>query len=263
MVALITGAAHGIGRAIGNRMAESGLKIVIADINRIVGERVRKSIIMRGGEAVFIKVDLRNIQEIKLIVEETIAHYGRLDILVNNARPILHNLDFVESLSEWDLAMDVLLKAPVQLVRYALPHLTISKNAHIINISSTNAHFISHQSIAYHVAKAGLEHLTRYLACELGPKGICVNSVSPGLVDIHDDGKPLTGNSLNKTITKLAVPLKRAATPEEIAEAVMFFCSAPSYITGQVLTLDGGVTLNDHFQIARKAYLAGLEKRQE
>ena len=127
------------------------------------------------------------------------------------------------------------------------------KGGSIVNIGSTNAFFVSHQPLAYHVAKAGLIQLTRYLACEFGSDGIRVNCICPGLVDIYDNNKPLTSDPANKAITELSVPLRRAAFAEEIAEAVLFLCSS-AYITGQVLTLDGGISLNDHFHLVRKAF---------
>jgi NAD(P)-dependent dehydrogenase (short-subunit alcohol dehydrogenase family) len=123
----------------------------------------------------------------------------------------------------------------------------------VLNMGSTNAFFISHQPVAYHVAKAGLLHLTRYLAHEFAPHGIRVNCICPGLVDLYDDNRPLTGNPLNREVTELAVPLRRASTGADIAEAALFLCAdSAACITGEVLTIDGGLGLADHFHLARK-----------
>lgn len=253
-VVLITGAAQGIGQIIAKVFAEAGAAVVISDVQDVAGESTAKSMRNKRLRAQFIKADLRQEKDIKAAVEFTVESYGRLDIVINNARPKLRLLPFVESLEEWDLAMNVLLKAPALIVKYALPYLTKSGNGSIINISSTNAFFISHQPVAYHVAKAALLQLTKFLAYDLGPRGIRVNAICPGLVDLHDR-KPLTSDQVNKTITETIVPLKRAASPQDIAEAALFLCmNSSSYITGQVLTVDGGVTLGDHFNIAKKTF---------
>lgn len=260
-VALVTGAARGIGRVIAQELAKAELRVIVTDIQEETGKSVVEDILSSGHEAFFIKGDLRSEKAIKDIIDTGVQHFGRLDIVINNARPDLRILPFEGSLSEWDLAMDVLLKAPALLTKYAVTELRKVGGGSIINIGSTNAFFVSHQPMVYHVAKAGLIQLTRYLACEFGSEGVRVNCVCPGLVDIYDNNKPLTSNPINKAIVEFSVPLKRAAVAEEIAEAVLFLCSNSSaYITGQVLTLDGGITLNDHFHLARKGF---INKRNE
>ena len=260
-VALVTGAARGIGRIIAKELAEADLKVIVNDIEEEAGKSVVEDILAVGHEGFFIKGDLRREDFIKALVETGVQHFGRLDIVINNARPDLRILPFEESFSEWDLAMDVLLKAPALLAKYAVAELRKVGGGSIINIGSTNAFFVSHQPLAYHVAKAGLIQLTRYLACEFGSEGVRVNCVCPGLVDIYNNNKPLTSNPTNKAIAELSVPLKRAAFAEEIAEAVLFLCSDSSaYITGQVLMIDGGITLTDHFHLARNVL---MNKRNE
>ena len=260
-VALVTGAARGIGRIIAKELAKADLKVIVNDIEEEAGKSTVEDILAVGHEGFFIKGDLRREDSIKALVETGVQHFGQLDIVINNARPDLRILPFEESFSEWDLAMDVLLKAPALLAKYAVAELRNVGGGSIINIGSTNAFFVSHQPLAYHVAKAGLIQLTRYLACEFGSEGVRVNCVCPGLVDIYDNNKPLTSDPTNKAIAEFSVPLKRAAFAEEIAEAVLFLCSDSSaYITGQVLTIDGGITLNDHFHLARKGF---IKKRNE
>ncbi len=259
-VAIITGAAQGIGKAIAEVFAREGANIVIADIQQ-AGEKVAKGIRDAGRQALFVKTDLRKESDIIAMIETTVDSFKRLDIVVNNARPKLQRLPFAESLKEWDLAMDVLLKAPVLITKHAVPHMVESGGGSIVNIASVNAFFIaSHQSVAYHVAKAGLVQLTRYLAVEFGPHNIRVNAICPGLVDVYDKGKPLTADPVNKAVADIVVPLKRASSPEEIAEVTLFLCTdAAAYITGHVLTVDGGETLGDHFHVARKAFNLGRE----
>jgi len=260
-VALITGAARGIGKAIAEVFAANGLTVIIADIDPSRGKDVESGIRKKGGSALFVKVDLRSEKEIGEMIGAVIGKFGRLDIIINNARPKLTLYSFTESFEEWDVAMEVLLKAPALISKYALPYLKKSKGS-IINIISTNSKFISHQPAAYHVAKAGLVHLTRYLACNLGLCGIRVNAICPGLVDLYDDDKPLTRDPDNKTVVQLAVPLKRAGAAEEIAKTALFLCSDDSsYITGHVLTVDGGITLRDHFDIPKKALLYSKDRK--
>ncbi len=257
-VALVTGAGHGIGRIIAKVFAQEGASVVFSDIQQNAGETAAESARDLGLSALFFRADLRQEGDIKELIHFAGQKFGRLDIVVNNARPRLRQLSFVESLQEWDLAMDVLLKAPVLIAKYALPQMLKSGGGNFINIGSTNSTFVSQQPVAYHVAKAGIVQLTRYMAYQFGPQGIRVNAICPGLVDLYDENKPLTSDPLNKKATKLAVPLRRASYGEDIAEAALFLCTKSSaYITGQVLIVDGGLSLGDHFQIARNALSEG------
>jgi len=252
-VAVVTGAGRGIGKVLGLEFAKVGLSVVISDKNAQNGEAVVNEICNDRGKALFVKADLSNENDIESIVNETVSVFGAVDIVVNNARPWLRNGTFIESMDDWNVGIDVLLKAPALLTKYAYPYLVESSTGSIVNIGSTNAFTVSHQSIVYHVAKTGLIQLTKYLARELGPDGIRVNCVCPALVDLYDEGRtPLTDDPVNKTIIENIVPLKRAAKAEEIAQTSLFLCSdAAKYITGQTIVLDGGMLINDHFYIGR------------
>lgn len=250
-VALVTGSAAGIGKKIALALSRKGIKVVVNDKQSDKAEKLANELVSIGGEAVFLKADLNLEEDIKKLINDIKKKYNRLDIIVNNAKPRLKNVDYTESLDEWDIAMNIILKAPALIAKYAIGIFKENNGGSIINIGSTNETFISHQPASYHVAKAGLVQLTRYLAREFGKFNVRVNTVSPSLVDI-DDRVKLSSNPLNKSIIELTVPLKRAASPEDIAETVLFLSSdAASYITGQVITLDGGITLNDHFHVAR------------
>lgn len=257
-VALITGGAHGIGRVTSQVFAEAGARVLVVDVQERAGREAVEEILEQRAEALFVKADLRHEQEIANAVDVAVASFGRLDIVIHSARPRLRRLPYGESLDEWDLAMDVFLKAPALMAKFAFPALCASGGGAILNITSVNAVFVaSHQPASYHVAKAGLDQLTRYLACEFGSHGIRVNAVCPGLVDLYDEGRPLTGDPVNRATAELVVPLGRASSAEEIARVARFLCSDDaSYITGQVIRVDGGEMLGDHFHIGRKAYSA-------
>ena len=255
-VALVTGAAHGIGRVIAEVLARNGAEVIITDIQKESGQKVAGLIRKNGMKAGFVYADLRKEKDIKKLIDLTIKKFGGLDIVVNNARPKFNFFGFEESFKEFDIGMNILLKAPALIIRYALPYLVKSKNANIINVSSTNSLFVSHQPLVYHVAKAGLVQLTRYAAFQLGQYGIRVNAVCPGLVDLDDVKKPLSSDKDNREIIKLTVPLSRTACSEEIADVVLFLCAdSASYITGQSINVDGGITLGEQFHIARRAFL--------
>jgi len=263
-VALITGAASGIGRVIAEVFAQRGISVVIADYQEDAAMAVALKLQENGLQALSVKADLRKESDIQAMVDFTIEEFGQLNIIVNNARPRLKYLEFSESLQEWDFALDVLLKAPALTINAALPALVKSGGGSIINIGSTLAHFVAHQPLAYHVGKAGLLQLTRYLASELAPKGIRVNAICPAIVDLPEENRKLTADPVNRSVVELAVPMARASSAEEIAEAALFFCQgSSSYITGQTLSVDGGLTLGEHFHIARQAFLKGQESLTE
>ena len=250
-IAIITGASHGIGKVMAEVFVNEGASVINSDIREYIGEGTNQN---SKPNIFFFKTDLRKEENIKSMIDYTIDKFKKLDIVVNNARPRLNWLPFAESLDEWDLAMDVLLKAPALISKYAFPHLSKTKGS-IVNISSTNAFSISPQPAAYHVAKAGLNHLTRFLAYEYAPD-VRVNAICPGLVDIYDEDKiTLTSKPLNKKLIETMVPLKRAASAEDIAEAAIFLSSdSSSFITGETLIVDGGAMLGDPFHIAHRVY---------
>lgn len=254
-VVIITGAAHGIGKIMAFAFAKSGAQVVIADIRVKEAEKVAAQIRDANGRASFVRTDLRKEADIKKLIATAKSRFKRIDILINNARPQLKHLPFVQSFKEWDLGMDVFLKASALTARYAIPEMMKNGGGNIVNMTSINATLICHQPAVYHVAKAGIIQLTRFLAYEYGHQGIRVNAVSPGLVDLKDDDRPaLTSNHINKKVTEQVVPLKRAASGEDIAHSVLFLCSdAASYINGEVLTIDGGMTLGDQFGLMRRS----------
>ncbi|WP_447968291.1 SDR family NAD(P)-dependent oxidoreductase [Nitrospira sp. M1] len=256
-VALITGAGSGIGREIAKYFSLRQTYVVIADINESAGEQTVGDIIQLGGKAAYIHTDLTSEDGIGAMIHFAVSTYGRIDYLINNARPFLPRGDYGQTLDDWDMAMNVLLKAPAVAAKHALPFLQESDCGSIVNIASTNAFLISHQPVTYHVAKGGLLQLTRYLAYQFGGKGVRVNAVCPGLIQKDTAMTDLGSTEKRWNMTEMAkvvVPLSRPGVPQELSELTWFLCSgAASYLTGQVITLDGGMTLGDQFDVCLRA----------
>jgi 3-oxoacyl-[acyl-carrier protein] reductase len=245
--ALVTGAAQGIGAGIARVLAAKGARVCIVDIQAAEAAKLAEEI---GGHAV--EADLTTKEGCERAVAGTVAAFGRLDIIVNNAAPARNRALIGEIAgSDWEPHASLVLQAAAHLVDAARPHL--KAGASVVNISSVTAHSIGVDQCSwpYHVSKAGLNQLTRYFACRLGPDGIRVNAVAPALVD-RDVGRKLSDDPDMAKVIRATVPLGRAGAAADIGEAVAFLCSsAASYITGQVLVVDGGLG-------AREVFGAGL-----
>jgi len=252
-VALITGAAQGIGKGIAEVFAHEGAVVVIADLQEEKGQAAADSL---DGQGAFIHTDLRQDSDIEQMIAFTVEKYGALDILINNATPpkVLTS-SFEEMVEDWDTTMDLLLRAYMVTAKFAHPYMQRTNGGSIVNMGSTLAFSIAEQqSCAYHVAKAGVTQLTRYLAWELGNDGIQVNCICPALVD-RSDRPSLTNDPTNQSVVDITVPLKRAGNYKDIAYTSLFLCSDEAkYLTGQSIILDGGLTLGSQFEVARAAY---------
>lgn len=239
-VALVTGAAAGIGRAVAERLAEEGAALMLGDIDAEAGTALAASI---GDRAVFLAADVSRPDEVAALVQTTIATFGRLDILVNNAG--IGGFVPFESLSleEWDRVQSVNLRAVYVACREALPHLRQSGAGVILNMASQSGLVGQAMNEAYCASKGGVVLLTRSLAREFGPVGVRVNCLCPG----GTDTALLRGflDAAGRTPAQVAegVPLRRIARPEEIAAAALFLISdEASFITGVALPVDGGAT---------------------
>lgn len=262
-VALITGAAQGIGLGIARVLAESGATVAVADLRKEAGENAVQALRDDGLKATFIEVDAGREESIRQMVSHCVAELGALHCLVNNARPSRRGHQvFTEQASDiWDVDQDVMLRGYMIAAQTAAPHIKAEGGGGIVNLSSTLARSIAEESCSYHVAKAGVEHLTRYLAYVLGPENIRVNAVGPGLVD-REGGRKLTDDAVNKAVVELSVPLRRAASAAEIGRAVLFLCSDhASYVTGQTLVVDGGLSLGEPFGVGRRGFLSATNPK--
>jgi 3-oxoacyl-[acyl-carrier protein] reductase len=244
-VALITGAASGMGRATAHLFAAEGAVVAITDINEAGLARVRDEIKSEGGAAEAWTLDVCDHAAIKRVVADVALRLGRVDILINNAGfGGFHPLDGDQYDAVWDRSLNGLLTAQQRLVRAALPHLRKSDAARIVNIASTEGLGATPGDSPYSVAKTGVIGLTRALAVDLGPEGITVNCICPGPIRTSlTEAIP----EEHKTIfAKRRTALKRYGYPEEVAHITFSIClPAASYLTGAVIPVDGGLTIRN------------------
>ena len=255
MRAIVTGGAQGIGKGICLELALEGATVVIADLNKDKSEELVKKIAKLGENAIAIQANISSKEGCQMLVNEAIDKLGGLDILINCAAPSRDKTKMMNiSDSDWDIHQSIVVEASAFLSDAASKNLKASGRGVIVNISSVTSEDVGvgHCSWPYHVSKAGLNHLTRWLACRFGSEGIRVNAVSPGLVD-RDDGPKFSDNLERMALVKEILPLGRPAKTKEIAQVVAFLCSEKSsYITGQVLVVDGGLGLCESYSQATK-----------
>jgi len=260
MRALVTGGAQGIGAGICHGLATAGAAVAVVDLQVDKAQHLATQIMKSGGKAIAVSADIASEDGCRQAVETTIGDLDGLDILVNCAAPG-RNRSMLGKLSDaaWDIHQQIVLNATVFMADAASDSLAASGRGTIVNISSVTSFSISvdHCSWPYHVSKAGLDQLTRWLAVRLGGRDIRVNSIAPGLVD-REAGPKLSDNPEHDAVIKEIVPLGRAGNNQDIAQAVVFLCSKQSsYITGQVLTVDGGLAINEVFAASLKAFKSG------
>ncbi|NPA91243.1 MAG: 3-oxoacyl-[acyl-carrier-protein] reductase [Chloroflexi bacterium] len=241
-IALVTGASRGIGRGIALRLAEEGCKVVV-NYNRSAdaAQEVVEQIKAQGGEAVAIQADVSDYKEAQRLVKEALQAFGRIDILVNNAGTTRDQLLLMMKESDWDLVINTNLKSCYNVTKAALRSMMKQRYGRIINITSVVGLAGQAGQSNYAASKAGMIGFTKSLAKEVGPRNITVNAVAPGYVPT--DLTTYLPEELIKEMIQLT-PVRRAGTPEDIAAAVAFLASDDaSFITGHVLTVDGGLVM--------------------
>ncbi|HEX6196956.1 MAG TPA: 3-oxoacyl-ACP reductase FabG [Jiangellaceae bacterium] len=243
-VAIVTGAARGIGAATAARLAADGAAVAVLDINEADTGDTVKMISDAGGTAIGIGCDVSDADAVAAAVERVTNELGGLDILVNNAGVIRDNMLFKMSEDDWDTVMNVHLRGAFLCSRAAQKVMVEQKSGKIVNLSSVSA--LGNRGQAnYSTAKAGIQGFTRTLAIELGPFGINVNAVAPGFVET-----PMTDATARRIgiephelreAAAAATPLRRTGKPEDIAAVISFLVSDDaSFVTGQTVYVDGG-----------------------
>lgn len=245
---IVTGAASGMGRATAHLLADEGARVSIADLG---GARVRTVVdeigAVHGVDAVIgMACDVADPAQLAALVESTVASFGGVDAVINNAGIALPNSfldeDDAQFESNWATTLDINLTAHARLVRLALPHLMASDAGRIVNISSTEAIVTGPGLAAYAATKAGVVGLTKSMAVELGRHGITANCICPGPIltgmteNIPDDAK--------ETYARRRVPLRRYGIPEEVAQMTVNLClPASSFVNGAIIPVDGGMSI--------------------
>jgi NAD(P)-dependent dehydrogenase (short-subunit alcohol dehydrogenase family) len=246
-VAVITGSANGMGKAMALRFAQEGCDIVVADLQFDTAQKVVEEIKSCGRKAVAIKADISKSADIKSMIDQSIQTFGKIDILVNNAGAAGGgNLESSDE-DEWDHVLALNLKGAFVACKAAVPHMKKQRYGKLIFISSMGAVRPSVSVLAYHSAKAGIIGLTRNLAFELAPFNIYANCIVPGPIETPFWDPLSKGMSAEQkkaffaALAKKEVPLGRMGTPEDIAGPALFFASElSSYVTGQVMCVAGG-----------------------
>jgi NAD(P)-dependent dehydrogenase (short-subunit alcohol dehydrogenase family) len=245
-VAIVSGAASGIGRETARRLAEFGCAVALLDIDGTAGRRAEGEISASGGRALFARCDVRSDDDCRRAVGETVAAFGRLDILFNNAGLVVRRNTVECSEAEWDRAVDVMLKGTFLLSRHAIPHMVRAGGGSIINMGSGWALRGGRDAVSYCAAKGGILNMTRAMAIDHGPQGIRVNCVCPGDVDtplLRSECAQLGLDEAEFMAEAARRPLARVGTPRDVADAVLFFASDLSkWVTGAFLAVDGGGT---------------------
>ncbi len=242
-VAIVTGAASGIGRSIAQALAREGARVAILDRNLKGGERTAAEIRREGGEAMPLFCDVTRSAMVATTVASVLERFGRIDILVNDAGvagPMLR-VDAIDE-RDWDTVLDVNLKGTFLLTRRVLPEMSERGFGRIINIASAHGLVGAPLSAAYVASKHAVIGFTKTVALEWGTRGITANAVCPGYVDTPMGVQPeRIPDHLERVLARSAV--KRIAEPSEIASLVVYLASpAASYITGAALAIDGGIT---------------------
>lgn len=242
-VAVITGAARGMGRAHAFLLSEAGAKIIVSDIHFDECEKVVEEIIAKGGNAKAIKCDVSKKEEVNSMIVETIKNFGKIDILVNNAG-IVDFKNFLElSEEDWDRVMNINLKGYFLCAQAAAKEMIKQKSGNIINIGSIAMGQVGiglPNLTSYISSKGGIAALTKSLAVDLAPYNIRVNAIAPGSIDTSiADNVDTEDQGFEHLKSRLLI--KRMGRPEEVSAAVVFLASeASSYITGAILNIDGG-----------------------
>ena len=240
-VALITGAASGMGASMARRFAGEGAKVVVADLLDDEGKQVVADITKANGAAIFCHLDVSSEAEWQAVVDAALAEYGKLDILVNDAGLSGSAVEDLFDTAAWDLLMSVNARGAFLGMKFAIPVMKAAGGGSIVNISSISGVTGQNQiHVGYNASKGAIRTLTKAAAVQHGADNIRVNSVHPGLMPpMRSSGRTADPEVRARMLRQ--VPMGRAGRPEEVANAVLFLASdEASYITGAELYVDGG-----------------------
>jgi len=245
-LSIVTGGCGGIGEATALTLAREGSNVVIVDYNIEKGDEIAKKINDLGSEALVIKTDITNRNEVQNMKKQALDKFNTIDILVNCAGILTYSSVEKTSVEEWDKVLDVNLKGTFLCSQVVIDVMKKKKSGKIVNISScAGKNWTGRASVAYAVSKAGVSNFTIYLAKELAEYGINVNAIAPGPIQTNmTTSKGYGKDTLKKTAAKI-IPMRRPGQPEDVAKAVLFLASDMSdYITGEILDVNGGLLMD-------------------
>ena len=238
-VALVTGAAQGIGRSVGLILARNGANVVVSDINLEKAEETAKEIEGIGPKAMAIRVNVANPGDVEGMVDAVLERFGRIDILVNNAGIARDKLILRMTEEDWDSVLSINLKGTFNCTKAVVKQMSKQRRGKIVNIASVSGEMGNPGQANYSASKAGVIGFTKTIAREFAKRGINVNAIAPGYIQT-----PMTETLPEKAKEELRrmIPMERLGQPDDVAEAVLFLVSeSSSYITGHVLNVNGGI----------------------
>jgi 3-oxoacyl-[acyl-carrier protein] reductase len=238
-VALVTGAAQGIGKAVTLMLARHGADVIVADVNMEKAEETAREVQTLGHQAMAVKLDVTRLQDVEATVATALQRFGKIDILINNAGIARDKLILRMTEEDWDAVLSVNLKGTFNCTKAVIKHMSKQRSGKIINIASVVGEMGNPGQANYAASKAGVIGFTKTIAREFAQRGINVNAIAPGYIQT-----PMTDALPEKAKEELKrmIPMERLGQPEDVAQAVLFLVSeASGYITGNVLKVNGGI----------------------
>lgn len=236
-VVIITGSTRGIGATIARRFAHEGASVVVAGRSRRRGDAVVERIEENGGTGLFVETDLRTPSDIQSLIDQTVAEFGGIDVLVNNAAVQTETSVIEATMDDWDKVVQTNFRAYWLTVKYSIEHMP--EGSSVINISSNHAHNTMPRHFPYNAVKAGIEGMTRAMAVDLGKLGIRANAITPGWVRVDRTENELSED--DEAHLEEIHPVGRIGVPEDVAGVSLWLASEDAgFVTGSSILVDGG-----------------------
>ena len=240
-VALVTGAAQGIGKAIALALAKVGAEVVVSDVNLEEAGKTAKEIELLGRQTLVSKTDVSNSEEVNEMVDKILDKFGRIDILINNAGITADSLLIRMKETDWDRVIKINLKGAFNCLKAVAKPMMKARSGKVVNVASVIGVIGNAGQANYAASKAGVIGLTKSAARELAPRGININAVAPGFIKTSMTEK-LSAGVKEEMCNR--IPLSKLGTPEDVAKVVLFLVSDDAgYVTGQVINVDGGMVM--------------------